>query len=221
MKAIGYLRVSTEEQAKNGASLRTQEERIKDYCRARQWELKGFEVDDGRSGKDLKRPGIQRVIKGAEAKAFDVVVICQLDRLTRRLKDLTYLAEDVFEKNGIGFTSVQDSFDTTSASGKLILNVLGAVAQWQREDTSERIKRNFASKKKNGETIGHTLYGYDVVGKKLIKNEEEQGVIKKVKRWKSRLSLRAIARRLNEAGIKPKRASVWYPGTVKLILERG
>jgi len=112
MKAIGYVRVSTEEQALTGVSLDSQEEKIKAYCIAKEWNLIRVVRDEGYSAKDLNRPGIQEIIEGCKKREFDVVVILKLDRLTRSVKDLGHLVEDVFQKNDVAFSSLQDNFDT-------------------------------------------------------------------------------------------------------------
>ena len=87
MRAIGYIRVSTEDQARDGLSLAAQVEKIRGYCIAKGWGLLEIIEDQGRSGKDLNRPGIEEIIKRAKHGAFDVLVICKLDRMTRNIRD--------------------------------------------------------------------------------------------------------------------------------------
>ena len=113
MRAIGYARASTEDQAQAGVSLDLQEEKIRAYCVAKDWELISLIRDEGQSAKDLKRPGMQRILEGCRKKEFDVVVILKLDRLTRSVKDLGFLVEDVFGKSNVAFSSLQDNFDTS------------------------------------------------------------------------------------------------------------
>jgi len=96
MRAIGYVRVSTEDQAQGGVSLDSQEEKIRAYCAAKDWDLVRVVRDGGHSAKDLNRPGMQKILEECRKKRFDVVVILKLDRLTRSVKDLGYLVEDVF-----------------------------------------------------------------------------------------------------------------------------
>ena len=83
---------------------------------------------DEKSAKDLNRTGIQEIINDCQRKAFDMVIICKLDRMTRNVRELGYLVQDVFEKTGFAFSSIADNFDTTAANGKLVLNILGSVA---------------------------------------------------------------------------------------------
>ena len=110
MRAIGYARVSTDDQAQAGVSLDFQEEKIRAYCVAKDWDLVSLIRDEGQSAKDLKRPGMQRILEGVRKKEFDVVVILKLDRLTRSVKDLGYLVEDVFGKKPRGFLKSSGQF---------------------------------------------------------------------------------------------------------------
>lgn len=123
MRAIGYARVSTDDQAQAGVSLDFQEEKIRAYCVAKDWDLVSLIRDEGQSAKDLKRPGMQRILEGVRKKEFDVVVILKLDRLTRSVKDLGYLVEDVFGKNHVAFSSLQDNLDTCTANGRMVMNI--------------------------------------------------------------------------------------------------
>ena len=154
MKAIGYTRVSTDEQADNGVSLDAQADRIEAYCRAKDWVSAEILSDPGYSGKDLKRPSISRVISLCHHWKVDVVVPAKLDRLTRHVADLGYLTRDVFGKNNVALASVQESIDATTAAGQLMLNILGSVAQWERDIISERPREALAYKRRNGKRVG-------------------------------------------------------------------
>ena len=198
MKAIGYIRVSTSGQAEEGLSLENQQARIQSFCCAKEWTLDRIITDAGCSAKDLDRPGMQEVITLAHGNAFDVLVICKLDRMTRNIRDLGYLTQDVFEATGVAFSSIADNFDTTTANGKLVLNILGSVAQWERDIIAERTKEVLAHKKSKGEWAGRIPYGF-LIGDNghLEENPEEIRTIQSAKRMKRRgLSIRAIAERL-------------------------
>lgn len=219
MKAVGYVRVSTDEQAREGISLDNQVEKVKAFCKAKDWELVDIIADEGRSGKDLNRPGIQQVIRGCKKKAFGVLIVCKLDRLTRNVRDLGYLIQDVFEKNGVGFSSIADNFDTTTANGKLVLNVLGSVAQWEREIISERTREALHFKREKRELYGMVPLGFDLEGDRLIPNPKELDTVKYVKSLREkRLSLQKIANRLNLEGIKTKLGGRWFGSTVRYLL---
>lgn len=198
MRAIGYVRVSTSGQAEEGLSLENQQARIQSFCCAKEWTLDRIITDAGCSAKDLNRPGMQEVITLAHGNAFDVLVICKLDRMTRNIRDLGYLTQDVFEATGVAFSSIADNFDTTTANGKLVLNILGSVAQWERDIIAERTKEVLAHKKSKGEWAGRIPYGF-LIGDngQLEENPEEIRTIQSAKRMKRRgLSIRTIAERL-------------------------
>jgi site-specific DNA recombinase len=154
MKVIGYVRVSTEEQSQQGVSLSNQEQKIRAYCTAKDWEMITVIRDEGCSGKDLNRPGVQEIIKGCRKRTFDVVVTMKLDRLTRSVKDLGYLVEDVFNKHGIAFSSLQDNFDTSTANGRMVMNILATLAQWERDVISERTRDAMQFMKNSLKLIG-------------------------------------------------------------------
>jgi DNA invertase Pin-like site-specific DNA recombinase len=120
--------------------LAAQEVKIRAYCVAKDWDLLHIIRDEGCSAKDLNRPGMQTIIEGAKKQQFDVVVTLKLDRLTRSVKDLGYLVEDVFSHHGVAFSSLQDNFDTSTANGRMVMNILATIAQWERDIISERTR---------------------------------------------------------------------------------
>ena len=137
-RAIGYIRVSTKEQADTGVSLDNQEYKIKAYSEVKDLDLIEIIREEGKSGKDLKREGVNKIIRMIENKEIDALVVYKLDRLTRKTKDLLYLVEDVFNKNNVAFYSLNENIDTTTAQGKFFLTIMGAMAQMERDLISER-----------------------------------------------------------------------------------
>ncbi len=223
MKAIGYIRVSTEEQADSGVSLEAQRDRVESYCRAKEWELLETISDPGCSGKDLRREGIQKVLSLCGRRTVDVVVVAKLDRLTRHVADLGYLTRDIFTKNEVALASVAESIDATTAAGQLMLNILGSVAQWERDIISERTRDAMAFKSKNGKRVGAVPYGYDlgVDGEILVRNVLEQKTIANMKQMRRQgFSYQRIADRLYTRGIASKAGGIWYPKTVRSVLIR-
>lgn len=220
MRAIIYTRVSTSEQATEGISLENQLDKIKAYCYSRDWEVIQIISDEGLSGKNLSRPGIQEIINLAKQRAFDVVVTYKLDRLTRSVKDLGYLIEDVFNKFDIAFTSVTDNFDTSTANGKLILNILGSVAQWERDIIAERTKDALNYKKQNKKVYSNCPLGYLVnESGNLIEDKKEQETINYIKSLRQQgLSYSKIANQLNDESIPTKNNKKWHSETIKKIL---
>ena len=129
-RAIGYVRVSTEEQAREGVSIEAQEERITALATAKGWDLIEIVKDPGYSGKNLTRPGIKSLIDSCRRGTVNVAIVYKVDRLTRRQKDLWYLLEDVFYRNQVGFVSVTEAFDSTTAAGTAFLGMIGVF--WKR-----------------------------------------------------------------------------------------
>jgi DNA invertase Pin-like site-specific DNA recombinase len=141
IRAVGYVRVSTDIQVQEGVSLDAQKMRIQAHCTAMDIKLVDVLVDAGASANSLDRPGIQETLKMLQQGKVDALIVMKLDRLTRSVKDLGYLCEAYFsDGKPWSLLSVSDSIDTRSASGKLILNVLTSVAQWEREAISDRTK---------------------------------------------------------------------------------
>lgn len=219
MKAVGYIRVSTEEQAKEGVSLDNQRSRIEAFCIAKDWKLERIYSDEGKSAGSLNRDGVQELLNDCQSHRLDVIVIYKLDRLTRSVKDLGYLIE-LFGKCGVAFSSVTDNFDTTTANGKLILNILGSVAQWERDIISERTADALAHKKSELQVYGPVPLGYDVrKDGSLVENEGELDTVRKVMMLRRKgLSYQEIADRLNGAGVPTKQGKTWYKSTVRYLL---
>ena len=193
LKAVGYIRVSTDEQAKEGFSLDVQEARVSAYCKAKGWKLARVYRDEGISGKDLNRPGVQSLITDLKSNGIDVVVILKLDRLTRSIRDLGLLIDDLF--GGVALASVAEGFDSSTAAGEMVMNLLGTVAQWERKVVGERTKAVLDHKHDRGEWRGRIPYGFRV-GKdgKLVEDPEQFENIRRMKREHHRgRSIRAIA----------------------------
>jgi len=219
MKVVGYIRVSTEEQAREGISLENQEAKIKAYCESQDWELVEVFSDEGFSGKDMKREGLKNLLIFLEADQVNVVVVYKTDRLTRKQRHLYQLLEDTFEKKGVGFKSVTEPFDTTTAMGKGFLGMLGVFAQLEGDLISERTREALRYKISLGEPVGSPPLGYEAKDKDLSGIDKEFEVVEYSRSLKrKRLSLRQIANRLNEKGISTKRGGSWYAGTVRYIL---
>jgi len=159
-RAIGYVRVSTEEQAREGISIEAQEERITALARAKGWHLVKIIRDAGYSGKNLNRPGAKGLLEICRKAEVDIVIVYKLDRITRKQKDLWYLLEEIFEANRVGFVSVTEAFDTTTAAGKAFLGMLGTFAQLERDLVSERTREALSHKRAKGEWVGRMPTGF-------------------------------------------------------------
>lgn len=182
MKAIGYVRVSTEEQAKEGISLENQRAKIQAYCRLHDMALIDIIEDAGKSGKDLNREGVQAIIERIKGRKIDAVIVYKLDRLSRRVLDTLNLIE-LMKKHTVVFHSITDSIDTKTAMGKFFLNIMASLAQMERDLISERTKDALRHKISRNERAGQIPYGWSLAedGKTLLMNIEEQKTIRFIK----------------------------------------
>jgi site-specific DNA recombinase len=185
LRAVGYVRVSTQEQAQEGFSLDVQEARIAAYCEAKDWQLARVYRDEGVSGKNLDRPGVQSMLRDLKGDGVDVVCVLKLDRLTRNIRDLGNLIEDLFD--GVALASVSEGFDSSTAAGEMVMNLLGTVAQWERKVIGERTKAALDYKAEAGEWLGRVPFGFriDEAGK-LTEDPEAMRVIAAIKRSRRR-----------------------------------
>lgn len=181
-KAIGYVRVSTEEQAREGISIDAQQERIKAMATAKGWDLIEIIGDPGYSGKNLQRPGAKRLVDICQRGGVNVVIVYKVDRLTRKQKDLWFLLEEVFEKHQVGFVSVTEAFDTTTAAGKAFLGMLGVFAQLERDLVSERTREALNHKKSKREWTGRLPVGFRMGASGRL--EEDPAIMRLIARAK-------------------------------------
>jgi site-specific DNA recombinase len=163
-------------------SLDAQRESCEAYVasqRAEGWVCMRERYDDGGfSGGTLDRPGLKALLEDVEAGLVDVIVVYKIDRLSRSLMDFSRLVE-VFDKHGVTFISITQSFNTTTSMGRLTLNILLSFAQFEREVTGERIRDKFAASRAKGMWMGGFVpMGYDVVDRKLIVNETEAATVR-------------------------------------------
>jgi len=187
----------------------------------------GFElievVEDGESGKSLNRPGMQRVLEMVRRREVGAVIIAKLDRLTRSVKDLCELLE-LFEHREVALISVAESLDTSSAAGRLVINIMAAVSQWEREAIGERTRDALQHKWGQGERVGNIAFGYRLApdGKHVEPDTGEQAVLGEIRRLRgSGVSLRRIAAALNGRALKTRRGTVWRLEHVARICSRG
>jgi site-specific DNA recombinase len=224
---VGYTRVSTEQQADEGVSLEAQRVRLGAYAVATELELVDVLEDRGWSGKSLARPGLQRALAMLDAGVAEGLVVTKLDRLTRSVRDLGELVERYFAER-CSLLSVSDAIDTRTASGRLVLHVLGAVSQWEREATGERTKDALAQLRAEGVALGGEALGWrrsaatDESGRRVC--EEMAGEAATIARMlelsDEGLSVRAIAKQMELEGRTTKRGGRWHATTVQRVLER-
>jgi DNA invertase Pin-like site-specific DNA recombinase len=224
MNAIGYCRVSTEDQAKEGVSLDNQKSKIVAYCQLKDLDLSEIVEDAGISAKNLKRPGVQRVLNLARKKQVDAIVVYKLDRIFRSTTDALETTK-LFEKWGVSFHSIEETLDTQSAMGRFFFTLTAALAEMERRIIGERTKAALSHKRsRNEKTGGDVPYGYDLTPAGiLIENDAEQKVIETIRRLhRDGYSLRRICRELEREENLTKRGNpIWQPSTISKILKRG
>ena len=177
-----YIRVSTQEQADEGYSIGAQTERLRAYCMARDWLVYDVYVDPGFSGSNTERPVLSKLIRDVKRGKLDMVLVYKLDRLSRSQKDTLLLIEDVFNKNNVGFVSINENFDTSTAFGRAMVGILSVFAQLEREQIKERTSMGRLERAKDGYWHGGGFdpIGYDYVDGALIVNEYEAMQVRKV-----------------------------------------
>ena len=172
-----YVRVSTEEQAINGDSLRTQREELTRYAINNGFHIYGIYEDDGFSATNLKRPALQRLLKDVEQNKINRILITKLDRLSRGVRNY-YKVLDVLDEHEVFWQTIFEKYDSSTANGRLHINIMLSVAENESAQTSERIKSVFKTKVENKEVIaGKIPIGLKKENKKLIIDEEKKQVI--------------------------------------------
>lgn len=215
-RASIYIRVSTDEQV-NGTSLEDQLEKCQAFCKAHNYEIVNVYRDEGFSAKNLDRPALQSAL--TSIADYDVLVFLKLDRLTRSMKDLTYLVQLFTDKNK-GLQAVLEAFDTTSISGRLMLNILGSFAQFERETIGMRTINGKIKRIKEGHWVQAAPFGYRKIGTYDLEiyEPEAQAVRLMVDLYLHGNGPKKIANELNKLKIKPQRGKFWKENLIYNIL---
>jgi DNA invertase Pin-like site-specific DNA recombinase len=182
MKTIGSVSVSTEKQADFGVSLEAQTGKVRAMAVVQGAELVEVIIDAGESAKSLNRPGMARLLSLVDAGAVNIVIIAKLDRLTRSVKDLAELLER-FNRRGVSLVSVAESPDTGTAAGRVVLNIVTAVSQWEREAIGEGTQDAMHHKRANRERVGTVPFGYRTAadGLHLEGDSAEQDILSRIR----------------------------------------
>ncbi|GAB4119085.1 MAG: hypothetical protein Kow00104_01310 [Rhodothalassiaceae bacterium] len=219
-----YTRKSSEEGLEQEFnSLDAQREACEAYVmsqKAEGWVLVPAHYDDGGvSGGTLERPALQRLLADIEAGRVDVVVVYKIDRLSRSLMDFAKLV-DIFDRHGVTFVSVTQSFNTTTSMGRLTLNILLSFAQFEREVAGERIRDKIAASRRRGMWMGgHPPLGYDVKDRKLVVNEAEAALVRHIfERFIQLGSVTLLVRELQAEGRTTRRGKPFDKGMVYKLL---
>jgi len=221
MRAIGYIRVSTQGQVEDGVSMDAQEAKIHAWAELNSASEVRIFRDEGISGKRTEnRPGLQAALESAGKG--DALIVYSLTRLSRSTKDTLTLAE-VLQKKDADLVSLSEKIDTTSAAGKMVFRMLAVLSEFERDQISDRTRAALQYKRGNGEkTGGDVPFGYWVRAGRLYRNTKEQEAVALIVAHHSKgESLRDICRALEVAGYRRKGGtSSWHPQAVLRIIER-
>ena len=218
---VGYARVSTIEQAREGLSLEAQRAKLRSYAQLYGLDLVGTHVDAGASGATLERPGLQEALQVLTRGTAHGLVVVKLDRLTRSIRDLAMLLETYFHRYSL--MSVDDRVDTASASGRLLLHIITAVSQWEREVIGERTRDALAVKRAKGERVSrYAPYGYMLAdgGTHLTVESREQAAIRMARDLhQTGLSLRQVAWQLERSGYVGRQGRRYSAAAIRRLVE--
>ncbi len=221
--AIGYIRVSTDEQS---IGVEVQRSRIEAYCVSRGWQLLKIYEDVGASGKTLDRLGMNKVLKVMASRQVGAVVTLKLDRFTRSVSDLNALLKES-GRSGVALVSIMETLDTSSAGGRLMLNVLAVIAEWEREVIAERTSQALTLKSARGERVGRYAKFGNTYGEGA-RAENEKRMLEEVRKILSSdncdedeggISLRCIAQQLEAQGFLNRKGNRYSASSVWRIVQ--
>ena len=208
MRVIGYTRVSTAEQARDGWTLAQQHRAIEAECERRGWDLVEVIEDAGYTGTDDERPGLRRALAMLQRRQASAVVVARLDRLARSTQHLCeYIA--LCKKQKWSMVALDVDLDTTTANGRFMVRVLAAVAEWESEVNGERVRDGMAEARASGKVFG-------------FQARVDEATVARINRARGRGdSFTTIAKRLDKQRVPTPGGGVrWYPSTVERICKR-
>lgn len=226
--AIGYVRVSTQEQASEGVSLDTQRDRLRVYCKANGIKLIDIIADEGISGSTLDRPGLQAALQVIKRGRANTLIVAKLDRLSRSLRDVCALLDDYFTDERYHLLSVCGMVNTHNAAGRMLMMNLANFNQFEREMISERTRETLQHMKAQGIKLGQAPYGYEYAkqvdhkGRRmLVPLASEQEVIGRISALHAAgVKFAKIARRLNADQTPARQGGDWCGRVISVILRR-
>lgn len=217
MRAVGYVRVSTEGQVAEGVSLELQRAKIAAWAALHDAQLVAVFADEGVSGARADRPGLQQAIATARRERAALVVY-SLSRLSRSTLDTLRLAGDL-ERAGCDLVSLQEQIDTTSPAGRVIFRVLAALSEFERDQLAERTRQAMQHMKMQGRIVGAIPHGYQRDGERVVPQEQEQRIVALVRELRGQgLSLRAIGGELTARGAFNRAGRRFHPESVRAML---
>lgn len=225
LRVLGYVRVSTGEQASGGVSLAAQRDKLALYCSLHGLDLAEVVEDAGVSAKTLDRPGLARALALLDRGEAVGIVVAKLDRLSRSIGDWQRLVDGYFgPAAGRHLFSVADSIDTRTAAGRIVLNIIMTIAQWEREAIAERTRDALAHKRRRGERTGGVPLGWVLAedGRNLVPDPAEQEALALILRLRADgLGHLAICKELDRRKVPTKGGGPsWGTSSIRKILKR-
>lgn len=221
MNVALYVRVSSQEQAKEGYSVGEQTERLQKYADAMRWNVYKIYTDPGFTGSNMNRPALQTMIRDIKAGRIQKVVVYKLDRLSRSQRDTLELIEDIFLANDCDFVSMNENFDTSTPFGRAMIGILSVFAQLEREQIKERMTMGRVARAKEGKWSGGggIPFGYDYTDGRLIINDFEAMIVRDIFKMAAvdDLSPYAIATALNSKGYRTHKGEWAYRGVKRIL----
>lgn len=226
--AVGYIRVSTQEQACEGVSLDAQRDKLTMYCQLQGITLLDIKADEGVTGSTLNRRGLQAALKMLSRGQADTLVVVKVDRLSRSLGDLCALVDEYFRHDRYHLLSLCGMANTHTAAGRMLLMNLGNYAQFEREMISERTREAMQYLKQKGIVLGSPIYGYrvsrqlDDKGRRVVEEDPtEQATLRRmIALREAGMGCSAIARTLNSDGVPARGGGAWGCRFVSVLLQR-
>lgn len=215
-----YIRVSTEEQAREGQSIETQIDKLSAYAKFQGWQNVEIFLDDGESAKDMNRPAMKRLLKFIKAGNVAVVATMAVDRLSRNLLDMLQFVE-LCEKHKTAYVCASLNFDTATPIGRMVLQILAAFAEFERAMIATRVKTNMVEiSQKKARYLANPPYGYklDEHRNLVIVPEEAEWLQKAADYFIAGHGYRSVAKYLNECGVATRKGVAWSSSTVRQML---
>jgi len=215
-----YVRVSTDEQAQEGYSIENQIDRLTAYAKFQGWQNTEFFIDEGQSAKDMNRPAMKRLIKLIKQNKVSTVVTLYVDRLSRNLLDMLQFV-NLCEEHNTAFVCASLNFDTSTPIGRMVLQILAAFAEFENSMRATTVKSNMANiVEKKKRYLANPPFGYEFDEQKnlVIVPEEAEWVQKAADMFIAGHGYRAVAKWLNDNGVKTKKGVPWTASTVRQML---
>ena len=219
---VGYIRCSTMGQVQDGETLARQEALIRAHCAHHGIHKLEIVADEGLSGFKVARPGFQRLIRLCNEGKVTAVVVTDLSRLSRSVRDTLWFVDEIVQAKSVRLVSLTQDIDTGNPFGRAFLTFLAVFAQLYRDDVAFKTRAALSFKRSKGEKTGGNIpFGYDVIDKRLVVNDTEIESLRLIYSLRSAgLSLRSISRELTQRAIPSKTGAPWSHKVIWRLLKR-